>query len=498
MALRGTSSRVSSGSSINITLPLGTLVGDLAILFAVHGYDLTMPSGWTPQVANNGLTLNGFAATKVLNSTDISAGSVTISAAGTFSGLAAMATFVGAGTGIREVTSNHSAGAIFSDTLTTSGSVLTSDGGVYFGATRTGSPTISVAPGTTAQTPGDPNMAGVLGYQLPMPSGSSSVTFTFNGAANGFWDAMVIAKGLAVGPSQRGNIDYDQVRTTARAGNGPLFQMAATGTVVGGHMAVYDASGNIVDGGAAPSAITLKTNGTNNSSQTLLNLAAGSNITLAESGGTVTITSSGGGGGGGVTAPTIRGTAIQASSAGSYTVSWPSATVAGDLAVIFGGHGWNLIAPTGWTSLDNSTGTNWNGAVFYRVLNGADITTGSVTVTAGGSFDGVLAIASFVGGSGGIRTKSAQQNGSGSSSVTLPTDGSPLTTDMMLYFGSNRAASTDTVSLGSNLRQANNGSAASGCLFAGSPAAAGGVSPVFSYSSAGSGNYQVAVAVKGS
>lgn len=47
------------------------------------------------------------------------------------------------------------------------------------------------------------------------------------------------------------------------------------------------------------SGITLKTNGTNNGSQTILNLKAGSNITIADDGvGGITITSTGGGGGG--------------------------------------------------------------------------------------------------------------------------------------------------------------------------------------------------------
>jgi hypothetical protein len=48
------------------------------------------------------------------------------------------------------------------------------------------------------------------------------------------------------------------------------------------------------------SSITLQTNGTNNGSQSLLNLAAGANITLVDNGtGTVTIASTGGGGSGG-------------------------------------------------------------------------------------------------------------------------------------------------------------------------------------------------------
>lgn len=44
------------------------------------------------------------------------------------------------------------------------------------------------------------------------------------------------------------------------------------------------------------SSVNLKTNGTVNSTQTLLNLQQGTNVTLTESGGTVTIASSGGGG----------------------------------------------------------------------------------------------------------------------------------------------------------------------------------------------------------
>lgn len=44
------------------------------------------------------------------------------------------------------------------------------------------------------------------------------------------------------------------------------------------------------------SSITLETNGAANSSQVLLNLAAGANVTLTETGGTVTVASTGGGG----------------------------------------------------------------------------------------------------------------------------------------------------------------------------------------------------------
>jgi hypothetical protein len=48
-----------------------------------------------------------------------------------------------------------------------------------------------------------------------------------------------------------------------------------------------------------PALPTLKTNGTTNSTQTVLNIVAGTNMTAVESGGTVTLSASGGGGGGG-------------------------------------------------------------------------------------------------------------------------------------------------------------------------------------------------------
>lgn len=202
--------------------------------------------------------------------------------------------------------------------------------------------------------------------------------------------------------------------------------------------------------------------------------------------------------GSGPASPTIRGTGIQASSASSYTVSWPAGTAAGDLALIFFGGGYQIgSVPVGWTALDTQTGSNWNGSTLMRVLNSADITSGSVTVTSGGLYDATVAVVTLV-GNAAVRTVTSTRNSSGSASITVYSDGSPLTTDMALYFGSNRGASTDSCSLGTMEQQSNDGSAASGALYAGSPGSAGGVAPVFSYSSSGSGNYQAIVVLRGS
>jgi hypothetical protein len=57
---------------------------------------------------------------------------------------------------------------------------------------------------------------------------------------------------LAAVPQQRGNIDYDQIRIAARQGTGNKLQMFGGGSVTSGHVAVYDANGNVVDGGSTP------------------------------------------------------------------------------------------------------------------------------------------------------------------------------------------------------------------------------------------------------
>lgn len=322
-------------------------------------------------------------------------------------------------------------------------------------------------------------------------------------------EVMTVSFTVTTGVFVRGNIDFDQVRLSARQGYGTSFQMFGGGTPVSGHVAVYDSLGNVVDGGAAltSSPLTIKGDVYTRSASADARLGVGvdGQVLTADSTQTTGLKWAAGGGGG--SSPVIRNTAIQASSAGSFTVTWPIGTVAGDLAIIFAGGGFAPSTPTGWTQIDALTGSNWNGAIYGKVMTAADIAAGSVTVTFGGSFDAVLAIlttkgipvgVSAIPSSLGIRSLASVRNGSGSASITLTTDGAPLVTDLGIYFGSNRGASTDTVSLGTMQKQANDGSAASGCLYTGNPAAVGGVAPVFSYSSAGAGNYQAAVFLRGS
>jgi F5/8 type C domain-containing protein len=57
---------------------------------------------------------------------------------------------------------------------------------------------------------------------------------------------------VTAAPTQRGNIAYNQIRTAARQGTGSKFQMFTGSAPTAGHIALYDANGNLIDGGAAP------------------------------------------------------------------------------------------------------------------------------------------------------------------------------------------------------------------------------------------------------
>lgn len=184
------------------------------------------------------------------------------------------------------------------------------------------------------------------------------------------------------------------------------------------------------------------------------------------------------------TAPLIRGSGIQASSASSFTVSWPTGTIAGDQAFILAVGGYHPSCPTGWQAY-SPLGSTWNGVICRKILTSGDITAGSVVVSFDGSYDAVLAIITLQGGAADLVEVLASSSSGASAALTEPRPGANF---YAIYFGSNRAASTDTISRGSLLRQANDGSAASGALYAETAPTSGSVT--YSYS-AGGGNYQV-------
>lgn len=228
-------------------------------------------------------------------------------------------------------------------------------------------------------------------------------------------------------------------------------------------------------------------------------LAAGTSgyvLTSAGPGADIAWAAATGGGGGGT--PTVRSSNITSSSASSYTINWPTGTIAGDVVVVFGGHGFGINIPTGWTSLDKQDGGNFNGATFARVMTSGDITTGSVTITTAGGYNGVFSLVTITGSTmTGLRSPFfAVRSGAGVSSVSL-SNTVVLSTDLVLAFISNRGNSTNTFSAGITSLQTVSASEASGNIgnFTGTLSKLG-LAETGSFSTAGSGYYTMVMGLR--
>jgi hypothetical protein len=146
----------------------------------------------------------------------------------------------------------------------------------------------------------------------------------------------------------------------------------------------------LVDLGSG-SGVTLQTNGTNNGSQTLLNLVAGTNITLTDNGsGSITIASSGGSGTvtsvSVATANGVSGTVATSTTTPAITLTLGAITPTTVNGVTFSGSG--SIANSGTSSLTGFTGSGTHSGTSSGTNTGDQTITltGGVTGSGTGSF----------------------------------------------------------------------------------------------------------------
>jgi hypothetical protein len=162
--------------------------------------------------------------------------------------------------------------------------------------------------------------------------------------------------------------------------------------------------------------------------------------------------------------------------------------------LLFTGHGFAPNALSGWEPLDYGAGTNWNGAFWIKILTASDITTGSVTITYAGSFNGVRAAIVFQGTPSCIRAYETLRNGTGSTTRSITTDATPRAGDYAIAFGSARVTGACTCNVGAQLRQVN-ASNASGVLNGGVLGANGAFTTTFTYPATPTGDWQAVVVV---
>jgi hypothetical protein len=259
MAIRGTGIQASSASSWNVPWPAGTLSGDLAIVWAESGYNLSTPSGWTALDTTyaTGGACNVGVWYRVLNSTDISTGHVTVSAAGSYDGAQVILTMVGnPGSPTNLASSANQTSGTSSRTVSASGAAA-SDLLIYVGLNRPGGSgsTNTASRGTLQQQLiSAPNVGGCL-YTETGVSGSVSVTFSFSSFTSGDYGIIVDLPGAGV--DERGHIAYNQIRAAHRQGSGTQFQMFGGGSPTSGQPVLYDGAGNVVPGLVTETGISL-------------------------------------------------------------------------------------------------------------------------------------------------------------------------------------------------------------------------------------------------
>lgn len=207
----------------------------------------------------------------------------------------------------------------------------------------------------------------------------------------------------------------------------------------------------------------------------------------------------GGGGGGGGSTPVVRASSIQSSSAGSFTVFWPTGTVAGDLVIVFTGGGYTAALPAGWTYLNDNFIAGFNGTVFAKVMTPADISAGSVTLVFNGTFNAVISLVTIMGSTvSGWRAGSrfiASSSGAASREVS---NAYVRNSDLCLIFAANREASNNTVTgITPTVLQSINATDASGTIVTTTGTGAAGAPAIGNFSVAGSGYYLANIALFG-
>jgi hypothetical protein len=185
-------SHVNNANSIAFSFPTGSAEGDFCVIMVEHGFAVTLPSGWNQRNNATGSNVNGMAFSKILTAADITAGSVTISFSGTYYGAVAGITFVGCTGGLRTYSFQRNSTGATSRSITTDSTPESGDYGVYFGAQRLTSGTVTIDHGASLQTLSNTNASAALYGGALGASGAITAGFSYASAGTGDYQGVVV------------------------------------------------------------------------------------------------------------------------------------------------------------------------------------------------------------------------------------------------------------------------------------------------------------------
>lgn len=141
-SIRSSSIQSSSATTFTVSFPTGGAAGDLVILICGSGFGFqnlgNTVSGWTQAEHASQSNFLGDIFYKVLTTTDVNNGSVTLTQGGAFNAVICAICFTGAPT-IKNISSNHNATGAGTRTVTIATGFTATDFAVYFGMNRNAS-----------------------------------------------------------------------------------------------------------------------------------------------------------------------------------------------------------------------------------------------------------------------------------------------------------------------------------------------------------------------
>lgn len=199
--IRGSGINTANATSLNVPIDASSQVGDTCFVFAtglaVAG-SMALPSGWTNVLNSSATIWRGRIFSKVLDSTDISTGFVTITHASASQMVAASVTIEGSSFSIKEVIArNANVNTTTTRTLGPTEAVSPTDLVLYFGS-RGANSDCNISLGTTLQDAQVASRSGRLNaYSPPMP-GFVPATFTYTPASGGDYQGALVLRGAPI------------------------------------------------------------------------------------------------------------------------------------------------------------------------------------------------------------------------------------------------------------------------------------------------------------
>ena len=199
VVIRGTPtiSSYAASATVNVTLPGAAASGDIAIVSAANPNSMFPTIGWTG-TAKNGANIGGITQYRTLNSTDISNGFVQITTDGSYPGIASIVVIKGPSSSrIRETGDSQNGTGAANRTLTTGGTVKTTDLGIYVGSARSG-PCTSISPGSSVGTATSTYINGRLSTDTGLSAGANTITYNYSGSGGDYQSYVIVKLPLSV------------------------------------------------------------------------------------------------------------------------------------------------------------------------------------------------------------------------------------------------------------------------------------------------------------